>query len=263
MVKRVSEISAKPRFNLRGARSLVRVVEDTISVILARSGSSRFPNKNIAYLGPKRLLEWSVSAAIDSKAISKVYVSTNSDSYAEIASNAGAVPIMRPAELSTETATSEATMAHALSYLSRVGVRPKIVAMQQVTTPLTKPETIRKAVLATQRDFDTALSIVLADKKPWWAFKMRSDGSLEPFMVLAEDSPYNVEVPPPLYYPTGGVYAFKTEFFRQTNRVYGGRACGIPVEWYEAIDIDYEHDLEFARFALKFQESNAEGSARV
>lgn len=240
---------------------MIRAVEDAISVILARSGSSRFPDKNIAYLGSKRLLEWAVSAAMASKAVSKVYVSTNSDRYAEIARNAGAVPIMRPAELATETATSEATMTHALDYLSAIGVRPKIVAMQQATTPLSKAETIRKAVLAVQNDFDTALSIVLADKKPWWAFKMHPDGSLEPFMVLPEDSPYNVEVPPPLYYPTGGVYAFNTVFFRRTKRVYGGRTYGVPVEWYEAIDIDYENDLEFARFALRHLESVREASA--
>jgi len=201
------------------------------------------------------LIEWAVSAAISSGAFSGVYVSTDSDRYAEIARNAGAVPIMRPGELATETATSEATIAHALDYLSGIGVRPKIVAMQQATTPLTKAETIGRAVLAVRKDFDTALSIVLADKKPWWAFKMDSDGSLEPFMVLPEDSPYNVEVPPPLYYPTGGVYAFKTAFFRQTNRVYGGRTCGVVVEWYEAIDIDYEHDLQFARFALNHMAS--------
>ena len=90
---------------------------------------------------------------------------------------------------------------------------------------------------------------------------MDSEGSLEPFMVLPGDSPYNVEVPPPLYYPTGGVYAFKTAFFRKTNRVYGGRTCGVVVEWYEAIDIDYEHDLEFARFALARLESVRKGSA--
>ena len=220
-------------------------------MILARSGSSRFRDKNIAYLGPKRLLEWAVSAAIGSRIVSAVYVSTDSNRYADIAKAAGATPIMRPPELATETATSEATMAHALDHLGGIGVKPKLVIMQQATTPLTRPETIRKAILAVQNGFDTALSVVLADKKPWWALKMDSEGSLEPFMVLPADSPYNVEVPPSLYYPTGGVYAFKTEFFRKTNRVYGGRTCGVVTEWYEAIDIDYEHDLEFARYTLK------------
>jgi CMP-N,N'-diacetyllegionaminic acid synthase len=223
-----------------------------VTIICARSGSNRFPDKNVAYLGPKRLLEWAILAAAESDTISKVYVSTDSRRYAEVSERAGATAIMRPPELATESATSEDTMEHALNYLSDMQERPQIAVMQQATTPFTKPETINSAVSAVNIGFDTALSIVLADKKPWWAFKMNSNRSLEPFMTLPKDSAYNVEAPPPLYYPTGGVYAFNTEFFRRTHRIYGGRTYGVLVDWYEAIDIDYEHDLEFARWALQY-----------
>jgi CMP-N-acetylneuraminic acid synthetase len=227
------------------------LLDDTVSVVLARSGSVRFPDKNIAYLGSKRLLEWAIFAALSSGVISRIYVSTDSDRYAAIARKAGATPIMRPADLATETATSEASMSHALDYLRGIGDRPMITVLQQPTTPLTKAETIKRAVLAVRGDFDTALSVFPAEKKPWWAFKMYNDGSLEPFMVLPKDSSGNLRFPPTLCYPTGGVYAFKTEFFRRTNKVSGGRAYGVLVDWYEAIDIDYEHDLALARFALK------------
>jgi CMP-N-acetylneuraminic acid synthetase len=225
--------------------------EDVISIIPARAGSKRFPDKNIAYLGPKRLLEWVISAALTSKAISRVYVSTDSDRYAQIAKKAGAIPITRPAELSTETTNSEAVIAHALEYLNVIGDRPKIAVLQQPTSPLTKAQTIARAIAAVRGNFDSAVSIFPADKKPWWAFRMSADGSLEPFMVLPKESPNSVTVSQPLYYPTGGVYAFKTEFFRRMNMLYGARTYGVPVEWYEAIDIDYKHDLEFASFALK------------
>lgn len=234
---------------------MVGSTEDVVSLILARSASSRFPDKNIAYLGPKRLLEWAISAALSSGEISRVYVSTDSDRYAEIARSAGAIPIMRPAELTTETTTSEAAAAHALDYVTEIGDCPRIVALLQATTPLTRPDTVRRAISAVRSSYDTSLSVFLADKKPWWALRMRADGSLEPFMTLAKDSPYNTQVPPPLYYPTGGVYAFKADFFRHTNMMTGGRTYGVLVEWYEAIDIDYEHDLEFARYALTLLDS--------
>jgi N-acylneuraminate cytidylyltransferase len=219
-------------------------------VILARSASSRFPDKNIAYLGSKRLLEWVISAALSSRVIGKIYVSTDSEQYSTIARNAGALPINRPQKLTTDIATPEDAIAHALDYMRALGENPSIVAVLQATTPLTKAETISRAVSAVQGDFDTSVSIFLADKKPWWALKMQEDGSLEPFMRLAKDSPYNAQIPPPVYYPTGGVYAFKTEFFRRTHMITGGRTCGILVEWFEAIDIDYKHDLDFAIFAL-------------
>ena len=226
-------------------------IADAISVILARSASARFADKNIAYLGPKRLLEWVISAALGSGVIAKVYVSTDSHQYADIARKAGAVPIMRPRELTLDTSTPEDAMVHALDYANAAGDNPRIAALLQATTPLTKPETVRRAVIAVRNGFDTSISIFLADKKPWWALKMLADGTLEPFMVLPKDSPYNSQVTPPVYYPTGGVYAFKTEFFRKTRLITGGRTCGIPTEWFEAIDIDYKHDLDFARFALE------------
>jgi CMP-N,N'-diacetyllegionaminic acid synthase len=224
--------------------------EEVVSIIPARSGSVRFPHKNIAYLGSKRLLEWVICAALGSAAISKVYVSTDSEAYAAIARDAGATPIMRPVELATETSRSEDVIVHALDCLRTSGHDPAIAVLQQATTPLTKPGTIRKAILAVRSGFDTALSVFLARKKPWWAFRMDGNGSLTPFMSLPKASARSASNAP-LYYPTGGVYAFKTEFFRRTNLLYGGSTYGVLVEWYEAIDIDYRHDLEFADFAMK------------
>jgi len=234
--------------------------EGVISIIPARSGSKRFPDKNITYLGSKRLLEWVISAALTSKAISRVYVSTDSDRYAEIAKNAGAIPLKRPAQLSTETATSEAVIGHALDHLSRIDKIAKIIVLQQPTSPLTKTETIAKAIAAVRGGFDSALSVFPAQKKPWWALKMNSDGSLEPFMHLPKEPQYSAPALQPLYYPTGGVYAFKAEFFRRTNAVYGGRAYGVLVDWQEAIDIDCEYDLEFAKYVL---EHSRQGTSNV
>ena len=228
--------------------------DGVVSIIPARSGSRRFPDKNIAYLGPKRLIEWVVSSALACQAISSVYVSTDSDRYAEIARLAGAVPIARPPELSTETISSEAVVSHSLKNLDIIGVRPKIAVVLQPTSPLTKTETITKAISAVVANFDTALSVFPADKKPWWALKMNPDGSLERYMAPPRDQSKEFEAK--LFYPTGGVYAFKTDFFRRTSMLIGGRICGIPVNWYEAIDIDYEHDLEFANFVLEHYASD-------
>jgi N-acylneuraminate cytidylyltransferase/CMP-N,N'-diacetyllegionaminic acid synthase len=158
---------------------------------------------------------------------------------------------MRPHELTADTATPEAAVAHALDYVNEKGDKPGAAVLLQATTPLTRAETVKRAVHAVRDDFDTAVSIFLADKKPWWAFKMHTDGTVEPFMVLPKDSPYSAQVTPPVYYPTGGVYAFKTAFFRETNMITGGKTYGVAVEWYEAIDIDYDYDLEFAKFALE------------
>ena len=77
--------------------------------ILARSGSTSIKHKNIADLGGRPVLWYSVSEAIKSKYADAVCVSTDSKKYAKIAEKAGAtVPFLRPAKYSHKKATAAA-----------------------------------------------------------------------------------------------------------------------------------------------------------
>ena len=69
--------------------------------ILARSGSTSIKHKNIADLGGKPVLWYSVSEAVKSKYADAVCVSTDSKKYAKIAEKAGA-----EAEVPSTTITS-------------------------------------------------------------------------------------------------------------------------------------------------------------
>lgn len=228
----------------------------TIAIVLARSRSKRLKDKNIQILGTKPLLQWAVEAARDSQVVGKVFVSTDSDEYAQIAQRAGAEVIRRPPQLATDDATSEDTVGHALDIILDGIEGYEIGVLLQPTSPLTKAETIRNTVEAVAvKGYDTALSVVKAKHRPFWAFSMDESGSLKPFITLPHDSPYAGERPPDLFYPTGGVYAFKIDFFRESHRVYGGFMFGVQVGQLEAIDIDDEVDLNFARYALMMLES--------
>jgi CMP-N,N'-diacetyllegionaminic acid synthase len=227
-------------------------VERVASIILARQGSKRLKDKNIARLGDRTLLEWAIDAARDSNVINEIYVSTDSDVYGEIASIAGASVIWRPPELCTDDASSEDGVKHALTVINHEVIHPADIAvLSQPTSPLTKPETIRKAVAAVLGPYNAALSVVQAKHKLWWAYKDTETGGIEPFITLPKDSPFAAENPPPLYYPTGGVYAFKPDYFLTTGRLVGGLTYGVQVSPLEAIDIDDEFDLSYARWALK------------
>ena len=77
--------------------------------ILARSGSTSIKHKNIADLGGKPVLWYSVTEALKSKYADAVCVSTDSKKYAKIAKDAGAsVPFLRPAKHSHKKATAAA-----------------------------------------------------------------------------------------------------------------------------------------------------------
>ena len=66
-------------------------------IIPARAGSKSIPNKNISLLGRYPLLAYAIAAAKLSRKINNIYVSTDSEEFAEIAKTYGAkVLSLRP-----------------------------------------------------------------------------------------------------------------------------------------------------------------------
>ena len=80
---------------------------NNLAIIPARGGSKRLPNKNLLNLNGKPLVSHSIEAALNSKSISHVLVSSDSDKILEIANGYKNVIIhKRKEELSTDSATA-------------------------------------------------------------------------------------------------------------------------------------------------------------
>lgn len=75
-----------------------------LAIIPARSGSKGVIDKNVKLLNGKPLIAYTIEAAIDSGMFDCVYVSTDSEKYAETAIRYGAkVPFLRSKELAGDT----------------------------------------------------------------------------------------------------------------------------------------------------------------
>lgn len=86
-------------------------------IIPARGGSKGLPQKNIRLLTDKPLVAYSIEAALASNYKGTVLVSTDDNEIASIAKKFNAeVPFIRPAELSTDRATSMDVVFHALNF---------------------------------------------------------------------------------------------------------------------------------------------------
>src|SRR4030065_2559528 len=91
---------------------------DILTVITARGGSKRIPNKNILPLGGKPLLAWTIQSALDARISQRIIVSTDSEEISAIARKWGAeVPFIRSGELSGDTASSEDVVLNVLDWL--------------------------------------------------------------------------------------------------------------------------------------------------
>jgi CMP-N,N'-diacetyllegionaminic acid synthase len=70
-----------------------------VILIPAKGGSSRLPNKNIAMLNGRRMIEYSIDCALESNLSDAIYVTTDSDDIEDIAVARGIQVIRRPLSL--------------------------------------------------------------------------------------------------------------------------------------------------------------------
>ena len=117
-----------------------------ITLMPARSGSKRVPNKNIRELGGYPLLAWTIVTALESGVFDAVYVSTDSTDYADIAAEYGAVVIARPAAYATDTSPDIEWVRHAMEDKTA-----DAFSILRPTSPFRTADTIRRAWAEFQR----------------------------------------------------------------------------------------------------------------
>lgn len=85
-----------------------------LGLIPARGGSKRIPLKNLQYFHGKSLLEIAIQTAKQSKYLDLLIVSTDYPKIAIQSLSMGIQVLIRPANLSTDSATSQSVALHAL-----------------------------------------------------------------------------------------------------------------------------------------------------
>lgn len=151
-----------------------------MGIVGIRSGSKGVPDKNIRPLAGKPLVGWVLEAARRSKYINRVVVSTDSSSYAKIATSFGAdVPYLRPVDLASDQSPEFDYVKHMLEWLDKnEGYRPDIVVRMMATVPLQSTEDIDAVIgkLIEDPKADSAVVIAEARQHPLKALKIVGDG---------------------------------------------------------------------------------------
>src|SRR3989344_2876826 len=94
--------------------------ENIVAIVPARGGSKRLPGKNTKLIAGKPMISWVLEAALRSRYIQRVIVSTDDELIAAVAKKVGAeVPFMRPHKLSTDTAKAIDVIQHAVTFLEQ------------------------------------------------------------------------------------------------------------------------------------------------
>lgn len=225
-----------------------------IGVIHARGGSKRIPLKNIHPLGGKPLVSYLIRAALESKYMRRVIVSTDHPDIKRISLEYGAeVPFDRPARLA-EDCPSEWVTQHAVEFVEQQEGRIIDIAVtMQPTTPFCLASDIDKCIeiLISNDNVMSAFTTKLVHERPEWMFRTTANGVahllLEGEMKGERGVFQSLEQ---LVIPNGAAYATRRDaLFNEGVLISKSTAVHI-MDDERSLDIDEPIDLLFAEFML-------------
>ena len=208
-----------------------------LAVIPARGGSKSIPKKNIIDLGGKPLMAWSIEAALSSKSITDVVVSSDDDSILEVAQSLGAITLKRPEELSGDRIQSEPVLIHVLK---TVNESYDYLILLQATSPLRTAKDIDAAFEKFLNEKNDALiSVYEPSHSPFKSFVINKEGTLEG--IVNNEYPFMPrQTLPKTYYPNGAIYIVKVKKFLQTQKLFYENSTSF-YEMSEALSIDIDN----------------------
>lgn len=218
-----------------------------LTVIPARAGSKGIPGKNLRPLLGKPLLVWAIEAAINAGLGEHLYVSTDGADIARVATEAGARVILRPDEISHDTASTESALLHVIETMRREGKLFDLILTLPPTSPLRTAETIRQFVdhfIEQGNGYDAQLSLN-EHRGDFWV--KAADGT---FSRLYPDAPRRRQERQPLYLENSAMYITRVDALTATSFILGRRATGFVISETEALDINEPIDLLLAEHLM-------------
>ena len=225
-----------------------------LAVVPARSGSRGILDKNIQRLDGISLIGWAGRTLAEVACIDRRVLSTDSPAYAEEGKRFGLeVPFLRPAELSTDTATAVDTVRHALAETERaMAMRFDLILIVEPSSPLRLPSDIERAIERLVRsgaDSVVSVSPLSSKSHPRKAFRVAPDGGLT-FYEEAGRSVTARQSLEPLYWRNGVCYALTRACVLEQGTIFG-RRCVADATPHPVVNIDEPVELSWAEFLLQ------------
>lgn len=221
---------------------------EVLGIIPARGGSKGIPRKNIKLLAGKPLIAYTIEAALQSRGITRVVVSTEDEEIAEISRSFGAEAVMRPANLSEDATPTLPVLLQVCEELEKTGTyRPDVVATLQATSPLRTPLHLDESVSLFLNDdkADSLLSVVEVPHMfhPTVVFKKSSKDYLLPFVDQEKKATRRQDKE--VVYAGNGAAVYLTKREKLPEYITGGNV--IPYYMAEDVSIDIDDMNDFKK----------------
>jgi CMP-N,N'-diacetyllegionaminic acid synthase len=222
-----------------------------ICTIPARGGSKRLPRKNVRYLAGKPLIAYSIEAALGSGLFDKVYVCTEDEQIARIATQFGAsVPELVPQDLCGDLVASHIPCQHIVARLPAHERIDSLLCLQP-SSPLRSSQDICDAIEKfSERQFDFVVSVTPVDPHDFHWAVVPGEGH---YWKMFFGTQYLKERPllPPVYRPNGSIKIAKLGALAAAGNFFGERLGVIETPVERSVHVAVEFDLKLCETILR------------
>ena len=233
--------------------------KEILGIIPARAGSKGLPHKNMKLFCGKPLISWTIEAALTSKYIDKVIVSTDSLEIAKIANQYGELaPFIRPAFLSTDTALSIDVIRHVCEYSKEQYAKEfDYIALLEPTSPLRETSDIDNAIFKLNTKNVSSIVGISETESQNPAFLVKKD--TEDFISWYDTSQsigIRRQEIDPIFYLEGSIYVSERDKLFEENSFYHDETIGYIMSKDKSLEIDDEFDFIMAEALMRYRIEN-------
>lgn len=229
-----------------------------IAVIPARSGSKGLPDKNIKLLDGKPLLAYAIIAAKKSGLFDTIYVSTDSEKYAQTAIQWGAeVPFLRPEKLAQDESSTWDSVREAIIQYKKTGKSFDTITLLQPTSPLrTGQDIINGFRLLEEKNANVIIGVCEEEHSPLWSNTIPEDLNMK--MFIRKEILHKRRQDLPCYYRiNGALYIIKTSMLERIENLYEENCFAYIMDKRSSIDIDDAYDFKIAEYTIQMEKTNS------
>ena len=195
------------------------------------------------------LLVWSVRQALAARQIDSVWVSSDGEDILAAAAGAGAHTIRRPADLASDTASSESAWLHALDAIEQQGHRVSRIVGMQPTSPVREPADLDGALEQFERErLDSLLSVT--EIQDFFVWEAAGDGTFKPVNYDYRNRRRRQAIRPQ-FRENGSFYVFRPDILRKEGNRLGGRIGAFEMAAHKIFQIDSPEDVKLCEAVMR------------
>jgi CMP-N-acetylneuraminic acid synthetase len=223
-----------------------------VALIPARAGSKRVPDKNIRPLAGHPVMAYTIAAALQSEVFSDVIVSTDSESYAEIARYYGAeVPFLRPAKFAGDVSPDIEWLEYTLKKLVENDRTYDCFSILRPTSPFRLPETIQRAwqEFLAEEGVDSLRAVEKCQQHPGKMWVVRGKRMMPLLPLSPPEQPWHssqYQSLPEVYVQNASLEIAWTRVVLQERTIAGTVVIPFLTKEYEGFDVNNLYDWSLA-----------------